>query len=106
MSEAVEVRRAGRAFIAWSDARRFDSPATVRRTASANIAEDGRFEMFMRKPGDGVVPGKYVVTFTVLDKPMGGTSLILPKYTKGVESPYVLEVDGDKTGLLYELEKL
>ena len=83
-----------------------DTTATVRKAAGGNIAPDGSFEVFTRRPGDGVIPGKYAVTFTVLDKAMGGKSLIPQKYTSGVETPFELEVDDDKEELLYELEKL
>jgi hypothetical protein len=82
-----------------------DSGAVIRKAASSPIAEDGSFEMFTRRPGDGVIPGKYVVTFTVLDKAMGGTSLIPDELTRGDTSPFELVVDEDKQELLFELEK-
>jgi hypothetical protein len=83
-----------------------DTDAEIRKAASATIAPDGSFEMFTRRPGDGVIPGKYAVTFTVLDKPMGGKSLILPKYSDAVETPFDIVVDDDKDDLLFELEKM
>jgi hypothetical protein len=83
-----------------------DTTATLRKVASGYLAEDGSFEMFTRKPGDGVVPGKYVVTFTVMDKAMGGKSLIPAKYNNAETSPFELVVDDDKDGLEYKLEKL
>jgi hypothetical protein len=83
-----------------------DSGAEIRKAASSPIAEDGSFEMFTRRPGDGVIPGKYVVTFTVLDKAMGGNSLISEELTRGTTSPFELVVDEDKEDLLFELEKL
>jgi len=83
-----------------------DTTAEIRQTASGTIESDGTFEMFTRRPGDGVIPGKYVVTFTVMDKPLGGMSLIPQKYTNREESPFELVVDEDKSGLLFELEKL
>jgi hypothetical protein len=83
-----------------------DTTATLRKVASGYLAEDGTFEMFTRKPGDGVVPGKYVVTFTVMDKAMGGKSLIPSKYNTIETSPFELVVDDDKDGLEYKLEKL
>src|SRR5689334_23205472 len=42
-----------------------DSEATLRKAASGEIAQDGSFELFTRRPGDGIVTGKYNVTFTV-----------------------------------------
>jgi hypothetical protein len=83
-----------------------DTTATIRKAAGGTIETDGSFEVFTRKPGDGVIPGKYAVTFTVLDKAMGGKSLIPQKYTNGVDTPFEIVVDEDKTGLTYELEKL
>jgi hypothetical protein len=83
-----------------------DSTAVIRKAAGTTIAPDGTFEIFTRKPGDGVIPGKYAVTFTVLDKPFGGKSLIAAKFTNPVDTPFELVVDEDKTELLFELEKL
>jgi hypothetical protein len=83
-----------------------DSTAEIRKVASGIIGQDGSFEMFMRKPGDGVFPGKYKVTFSVMDKPMGGKLLIPAKYTTVEETPFEIVVDEDKPGQLYELEKL
>jgi hypothetical protein len=81
------------------------STATIRKAATGEIGTDGSFEMFTRKPGDGVIAGKYAVTFTVMDKPMGGKMLIPQKYVSAAETPFEITVDGDKTGLSYELEK-
>jgi len=81
------------------------STATIRKAATGEIAPDGSFEMFTRKPGDGVIAGKYAVTFVVMDKPMGGKSLIPGKYGSEAQTPYEIDVDANKTGLLYELEK-
>jgi hypothetical protein len=83
-----------------------DTTAEIRKAANGTIAPDGAFEMYTRRPGDGVIPGKYWVTFTVMDKPFGGRLLIPFKYTIGAESPFELVVDDDKSDLLYELEKL
>lgn len=82
-----------------------DTTAKVLKAASANIAEDGTFEMFTRRPGDGVFAGKYAVTFTVLQGAMDARPLIAEKYSLGDQTPFELVVDGDKTDLLYELEK-
>jgi hypothetical protein len=81
------------------------STAAIRKVASGEIGPDGSFDLFTRKPGDGVIPGKYAVLFTVLDKPMGGKLLIPAKYNSAVDTPFEITVDGDKTGLSYELEK-
>jgi hypothetical protein len=81
------------------------STATLKKTATGIIAQDGSFQMFTRKPGDGVIPGKYAVTFLVKDKPMGGKMLIPEKYVSATETPFEITVDGNKTDLLYELDK-
>jgi hypothetical protein len=83
-----------------------DTTATILKAAGGTIAPDGSFEVFTRKPGDGVIPGKYAVTFTVLDNAMGGRSLIPQKYTNAVDTPFEIVVDDDKKGLEYELEKM
>jgi hypothetical protein len=83
-----------------------DTTAEIRKAASANIAPDGSFELFTRRPGDGVIPGKYAVVFTVLDKPMNGKSLIPDKFTTGTTTPFELVVDENQRDLLFELEKL
>jgi hypothetical protein len=83
-----------------------DTTAKILKAAGGTIAPDGSFEMFTRKPGDGVIPGKYAVTFSVLESAMGGKSLIPQKYSSGVDTPFEIVVDEDKTGLTYELDKL
>jgi hypothetical protein len=83
-----------------------NSTAKVRKAASGSIAQDGSFEMFTRRPGDGVYAGTYAVTFSVLTQPMGGTSLIPAYYTHPQSTPFKVEVDEDKTDLIYELDKL
>src|SRR5687768_14509203 len=40
-----------------------DTTAAVRKGASGAINNDGTFEIYTRKPGDGVLLGKYAVTF-------------------------------------------
>ena len=82
-----------------------DTTAKIQKAASGTIQEDGTFELFTRKPGDGVFRGKYGVTFTVLTKAMGGESLITPDYESVVTTPYVVDVTDDMSDLVYELEK-
>ena len=83
-----------------------DSTATIRKAASGTIAEDGTFELFTRRPGDGVYAGKYAVTFSVLTRALGGTSLIPEQFTRAETTPFELVVDDDKEDLEYSLEKL
>jgi hypothetical protein len=82
-----------------------DTTAEIRKAASSEIAGDGSFELHTRKPGDGVYPGKYVVTFTVRTTPFGGKSLVARRFTRRDETPFDIVVDEDKKGLLFELQK-
>jgi hypothetical protein len=82
-----------------------NTTAEIRKMATGEIGTDGSFTMYTRRPGDGVIPGIYVVTFTIMDQPLGGKLLIPEKYKSPAESPFDITVDGDKTDLLYELEK-
>jgi hypothetical protein len=83
-----------------------DSPAEIRKTASSEIRDDGSFELYTRRPGDGVFLGKYAVTFTVWKGPRDKVSLIDPVYTTSANTPYTFTVDGDKDGVLFEIEPL
>jgi hypothetical protein len=83
-----------------------DTTAEVRKSATSAIESDGSFDMMTRQPGDGAYYGNYVVTFTVMKDPHDAAPLILAKYTRPAETPYKLTVDGDKEGLVYEIEPL
>ena len=83
-----------------------DSTAVVRKAASSEIGTDGTFQVYTRRPGDGVYLGSYAVTFTVLTSPMGGKSLIKPEYGSADTTPYTVEVTGDMEDLVYEIEPL
>jgi hypothetical protein len=84
-----------------------DSPAQIRKTASAEIsAEDGSFELFTRRPGDGVYIGSYAVTFGVYKTARGQESLIVDKYTTSATTPYKIRVDRDVDDLEFEIEPL
>ena len=82
-----------------------ESPAKIRKAASAEIAPDGTFELYTRKPGDGVFPGRYAVNFTVFTSYTNGKSLIDPKYESAETTPYIVDVTEDMSDLVYELEK-
>jgi hypothetical protein len=81
-----------------------DTTATVRKTASGNIADDGSFTLFTRKPGDGVYLGNYDVTFTILSSATGGENLTRPEYMRAESTPFHATVDGDTANLVFELE--
>lgn len=82
-----------------------DSPAEIRKAASADIQSDGFFEAFTRNPGDGVFLGKYDVSFSVLrDQSDSSSSLIDPKYTKSSTTPYHVTIEDDVSDLEFILE--
>lgn len=80
-----------------------DTQADTVKAASGTIEPDGTFQLYTRKPGDGVFLGKYTVTFTVL-KSLGGPQLIHSRYTSPADTPYLVEVTGDMKDLVYEVE--
>jgi hypothetical protein len=81
-----------------------DAPQQIRQGAGGSIEADGSFEMCRRKPGDGVYPGKYAVTFTVWKAPREPVSLIDEKYTSSATTPYHVTIDGDVDDLFFEIE--
>lgn len=81
-----------------------DSPAEIRKAASGSIESDGTFRVYTRKPGDGIHLGKYAVTFTVWKGQMQPISLVHQKYTKVETTPYIVDIDGDRDDLLFEIE--
>jgi hypothetical protein len=83
-----------------------DTTATIRKTASSEIADDGSFDLFTRKPGDGVILGKYAVTFSVWRAPRDRVSLIDEKYTASATTPYTVTVDDDMDDLKFEIEPI
>lgn len=85
-----------------------DSQAEIRKTASGEInAADGSFELFTRRPGDGVYLGKYAVTFAVMSDPRNmNSSLIIDKYTSAQTTPYQVDVTGDVDDLKFEIEPI
>ena len=83
-----------------------DTTAVIRKTASSEIADDGSFDLYTRKPGDGVILGKYAVTFTVWKGPRDRVSLIDAKYTTSATTPYTISVEGDVDELTFEIEPI
>jgi hypothetical protein len=81
-----------------------DTTATIRKSAIGYIADDGSFEMYTRKPGDGVILGKYDVTFTFWKGARDKVSLIDEKYTTAATTPYHITVDDDVNDLKFEIE--
>jgi hypothetical protein len=83
-----------------------DSKAPIKKAASGEIARDGSFEMYTRKPGDGVFLGNYAVTFSVWKDRETPESLIAAKYTKSETTPYKIQVEQDVDNLVYEIEPI
>jgi hypothetical protein len=83
-----------------------DTTAEIRKGAAGQIEDDGSFVMFTRKPGDGVYHGKYDVTFAVWKGPMDPTPLIPDKYADATTTPYHVTIDGDRSDLVFEIERL
>ena len=83
-----------------------DSNAAVRKGASGSINDDGSFELFTRRPGDGVHMGKYAVTFAFYRSATDQKSLVSAKYTKPATTPYQVVVDKDIDDLEFEIEPL
>jgi hypothetical protein len=81
-----------------------DTNATIRKGASGTINEDGSFELYTRRPGDGVYLGKYAVTFAFYRGAMDQRSLIPAKYTSAATTPYQVVIDDDRDDLNFEIE--
>jgi hypothetical protein len=77
------------------------------RIASGEIGNDGSFDLFTRMPGDGVMPGKYNVTFTVWKGQHDRVALIPDNYAASATTPYKdVVVDHDQNDLKFEIEPL
>ena len=83
-----------------------DTSATIRKGASGTINEDGSFQLYTRRPGDGVYLGKYAVTFAFYRGAMDQRSLIPAKYTSAATTPYQVVVDDDRDDLSFEIEPI
>jgi hypothetical protein len=81
-----------------------DTSATIRKGASGSINEDGTFDIYTLRPGDGVYLGQYAVTFTFLKSFTEQKQMIANKYTKAATTPYHLNLERNTDDLEYELE--
>ena len=81
-----------------------DTTAVMRRTAIAQIMDDGSFELFTRRPGDGVLPGKYAVTISVIKAPRDPVSLIDETVSVSATTPYHETIENDVDGLEYKVK--
>jgi hypothetical protein len=84
-----------------------DSQERRGRVASGNIEKDGSFDLFTRMPGDGVLPGRYNVTFTIWKGEHDRVALIPDAYAASATTPYKnILVDRDRNDLKFEIEPL
>lgn len=70
-----------------------DGPQAIKKVASGDIAPDGSFQLMTRVPGDGVIPGKYKVFFTIERTLMGKESLVPARFTSPDQTPFEAAVD-------------
>jgi hypothetical protein len=83
-----------------------DTDAAVRKGASGIINDDGSFELFTRRPGDGVNYGTYAVTFAIFPGVMDHRSLVPIEYTSAAATPYKrIVVDKDLDNLKFEIDQ-
>jgi hypothetical protein len=81
-----------------------DTDAAVRKGASGKINHDGTFELYTRKPGDGVHYGKYDVTFAIFQSATDQRPLVPIEYTKSATTPLHVVVDDDKDDHVFTIE--
>jgi len=83
-----------------------DTHAELRKTAIGQIQDDGSFELFTYRPGDGVIHGKYAVVISVIKAPRDPVQLIEAEYTTSATTPYHVTVEDDIDNLLFEVEPI
>lgn len=81
-----------------------DTDAAVRKGASGTINDDGTFELYTRKPGDGVHYGKYDVTFAIFNSSTDQRPLIPIEYTKSATTPFHVVVDDDQDDHVFTIK--
>lgn len=70
-------------------------PQKIRKVATGDIGADGRFTLMTRRPGDGVIPGRYKVFFTIEKTFAGRESLVPARYAAAESTPFEVTVDGN-----------
>jgi len=74
-----------------------DSDAQPNKGASGDIRPDGHFDLMTVQPGDGAIPGRYKVCFTVYKTYLGQEPLIPDKYAKAQTTPFEVDVESGKS---------
>jgi hypothetical protein len=80
-----------------------ESKAVVRKGATGAINDDGTFELYTRKPGDGVHHGEYAVTFAFFKGAMDRESPLSPELASSATTPYRVTVENDMDDLQFEI---
>jgi hypothetical protein len=80
-----------------------DTDAALRKGAAGVINDDGTFELFTRRPGDGVHLGKYDVTFAIFRGATDQRPMIPAMYTKSATTPFHVVVEDDKDDYKFEI---
>jgi len=68
------------------------SEAEILKGASSDIGPDGSFTLTTVAPGDGVIPGRYKVCFTVLKTYVGEEPLVPAQYRNAQSTPFEVTV--------------
>lgn len=82
-----------------------DDKQRIRKTASGDIGPDGRFALMTLRPGDGVIPGRYKVLFTIRKTYLGNDSLVPDRYASPDSTPFEVTVQpGSNPPFHFEIE--
>jgi hypothetical protein len=81
-----------------------DSNAALRKGATGAVNDDGTFELYTKRPGDGVHLGRYDVTFAFCRSATDQRPMIPAVYTKSATTPFHVVVDGDKDDFEFRID--
>jgi hypothetical protein len=73
-----------------------DGSQKIRKAASGPIKPDGSYELMTIQPGDGAIPGRYKVVFSVLKTYMGREPMVPAKYMDPATTPCEATVEPGK----------
>lgn len=82
-----------------------DTTAEVKKGATADIREDGTYELYSTRPGSGVHYGKYKVVINILGSYRGGNTQVAREYTDAKTTPLERVVDQPSHEFNFEIEK-
>jgi len=82
------------------------SAPKIRKAASAQISkEDGSFEMYTVRPGDGVILGKYKVVFIIQQSHEDPAPQVAAQFTSAETTPLEVDVQEDLAELEYVIQR-